>query len=186
MEYTTLQILRAIKLCCTGAKFEFKGKYYLQIFGMQMGSGLSSILANLFMEFFETNMAHPVIDRFLLWKRYVDDAYAIIPRDANTEDLARELSSIIPSINFTFEEEVTNTLPFLDVLVINDGDRLKFKIYRKETNNHLIINKYSMHTNEAKNAALTAMYLRALKIVSPEFLDAEFKIIEEIGTKTDF
>jgi hypothetical protein len=36
-------------------------------------------------------------------------------------------------MKFTTEEEVTDTLPFLDILVIKRGPKLAMKVYRKPT-----------------------------------------------------
>ncbi len=73
-----------------------------------MGSSVSPIVANLFMEDFEQKalVSFPKPTRF--WGRYVDDALAII----QASDIARftdHINAQHPSIKFTTEHEVDGT-----------------------------------------------------------------------------
>ena len=45
------------------------------------------------------------------------------------------LETFHPNIKFTYEKEVNNTLPFLDVLFIRNSDHIHTTVYKKETNN---------------------------------------------------
>ena len=54
-----VQISKIIKLfeyCTKNLTFEFDGKYYKQINGIQMGSPLAPILAEIYMNDFENNL----------------------------------------------------------------------------------------------------------------------------------
>ena len=42
-----------------------------------------------------------------------------------------ELNSLVPGIQFTHEIETGNSLPFLDVKIIREGQSFKYKVYRK-------------------------------------------------------
>ena len=46
-------IIRLLSLCLKCAYFLFQGKYYLQIHGAAMGSPVSPIVCNLYMEYFK-------------------------------------------------------------------------------------------------------------------------------------
>ena len=48
------KICELIKLCVRDTYFTFNGTHYCQTYGVAMGSSLSPILANLYMEYFET------------------------------------------------------------------------------------------------------------------------------------
>ena len=89
-----------------------------------MGSPVSPLVANIFMEHFEEIALDP---RFRLWRRYVDDVFCIIKR-SNVETALVYLNSL-----FTVEKE-QDGLPFVDVLVskLVDGSMMT-SVYRKLT-----------------------------------------------------
>ena len=66
--------------------------------------------------------------------RFVDDAFACV-KIGSVEDVLSVLNSFHKNIKFTYEEEQNNTLPFLDVLFIRDGEKLNTTVYRKDTYN---------------------------------------------------
>jgi len=49
--------------------------------------------------------------------------------------------------NFQFTLEIENKLPFLDVLIVQNTDKLDFTIYRKPTQNnkYIHLNSYNSH-----------------------------------------
>ena len=53
------------------------------------------------------------------WKRFVDDVWALVPRDEVDRVLAL-INNVENTINFTIENEENNSLPFLDVKVIRN------------------------------------------------------------------
>ena len=56
------------KFCLTNNYFTFEGSFYKQIFGASMGSALSPVVSNLYMEFFESRLI-PTLNNFnfILW-----------------------------------------------------------------------------------------------------------------------
>uniref|UniRef100_A0A5S6QBB7 Reverse transcriptase domain-containing protein n=1 Tax=Trichuris muris TaxID=70415 RepID=A0A5S6QBB7_TRIMR len=97
---------------------KFQDKFYAQTNEAPMGSSLSLVLAELFMEHFEEiafdGDANPLKPAF--FKRYVDDCFAIVETE---------------KIKMTMEKEENNRLPFLDVLVLREGRRLNTKKFRE-------------------------------------------------------
>ena len=179
-------IIQLIELCIVGTCFTFNEKYYRQKFGMQMGNCLSPVLSNIYMEFFESRVANAIFPDNFYWFRYVDDSFGIWDSHFNIDDTLHQLNNLVPTIKFTLEKEDNGCLNFLDTCVVRDGTELKFKIYRKQMNNNLIINAHSSHTTTIKQSAIRSMFLRALNIVSPEFLDEEFENIHSIGIKNGY
>ena len=138
------QFLALIRLCVSSTVFTFNGEGYQQKFGVAMGSPLSPILANLCMEFVESDLISncPPEIKPHIWLRYVDDVFVIYKKDDICFDRFVEyVNNIIPSIKFTVEYESNNSLPFLDVIVYHDSmtHNFSFSVYRKPTNSEMYI-----------------------------------------------
>ena len=119
-----------------------------------MGSPLSSIVANIFMETFEKEALDTTPHAPSLWKRYVDDTF-VIQEEQHKEEFFQHVNSIDPNIKFTAETtKAGGSMPFLDTLVTpQSGGSLATTVYRKPTHtnqclqwdsHHAITNKYSI------------------------------------------
>ena len=182
----TNNVIQMICLCIKNCKFSFNGKFYQQVFGMSMGNPLSPLLSNIYMEFFESRLIPPIWSSQIIWYRYVDDILAIIKISFDLNGFLAIINSLVPSIKFTIEEERDNKIPFLDVLIIRYPNMFKFSIYRKPTNNLSYVHFYSGHSRRVKSSVFSSMYLRALRICSPEYIDEEFSKIESIGNNLSY
>ena len=82
-----------------------------------MGSQVSPIMANIFMEDFEKKALSGSSMAPKLWKRYVDDTFVIWALGINRlHEFLEYLNSINPSIQFTTATQDSNqSLPFLDI-----------------------------------------------------------------------
>ena len=84
---------------------------------------------------------------WIIWFRYVDDVFAIIPNNVNINAFLNSLN-LSHSIKFITEKGANNCLPFLDVQVMQgNNNRPCFKVYRKPTHSNLYINAFSGHSN---------------------------------------
>ena len=153
---------------------------------MAMGNPLSPVLSNLYMEFFETKFLPNILPHGVLWFRYVDDIFCIWPLAENVNSFLVTLNNLVPSIKFTIEEEVDLCLPFLDVSIFRTDTGFKFNVYRKPTNICSYIHYYSNHSEQVKKATFSSMFLRALRICSPEYVDKEFENIFNISEKLKY
>ena len=112
-------VMELLKFIVTTTYFSFRDTIYQQKFGTAMGSPVSPVVANLFMEWLEqqTILTAPITCKPKQWKRYVDD---VMEHTGN--------------IKFTYEEELDTSLPFLDTLMIRKEDEtVKLLVYRKKT-----------------------------------------------------
>ena len=89
-------------------------------------------------------------------------------------------------MQFISETEKDSKLPFIDVLIYRVDKHFKFIIYRKPTNNDSYIHYYSSHPLNVKKSVFSSMFLRALRICSPQFLQEEIEKIYEIANKQKY
>ena len=109
-------IVELLEFILTTTYFEFRGGIYRQRFGAAVGSPVSPIVANVFMEFLEQHAiaTAPMDCRPRLWKRYVDGVLEIIKKERvqNLTDHLNQADST-NSIKFTHEEEKDGKYLFL-------------------------------------------------------------------------
>ena len=98
-----------------------------------MGSSLSPVIANLYMEHFEEVALSSFHLKPKWWKHYVDDMNVCWPHGLETlEAFHAHLNNLVHCISFTKELEVGNQLSFLDILLIKQSDgSLGHKFYHK-------------------------------------------------------
>ena len=77
-------------------------KFYEQLQGVARGSPASPVIANIYMEYFES-LAIPSSPTLIKWwLRYVDDVHSATRKD-QVNQLQEHLNSIDPHIQFTTE-----------------------------------------------------------------------------------
>ena len=100
-------IMELLGFILTTTYFSFRNNIYRQKFGAVMGSPVSAIIANMFMEWLEKEAiaSAPMDCRPKLWRRYVDDVLEVI-KSGTTQKLTYHLNTVDPtgSIKFTHEE----------------------------------------------------------------------------------
>ena len=126
---------KLLQLSTEGTVFYFNGSYYRQKDGVAMGSPLGPALANAFLCHHEKSWLEdcPLSYAPVFYARYVDDIFVLLRSREHIERLAAYLSSKHPNINFTFEIEENNRLPFLDVNVFRDSEKFSSSVHRKDT-----------------------------------------------------
>jgi len=152
--------------------FSYGGKIYQQIQGAPMGSPVSVVVANMYMEAHEEEAMDtaPLTVRPKMWKRYVDDSFEIVNKHQR-DNLTSHLNSIDPSrsIQFTDEPEKDDSIPFLDALITKKHDgSLKTTVYRKATHTDQYLSFNSHHPLEHKLGVIRTLYERNDNIVTEE------------------
>ena len=163
----------------TNTYFLFQGKYYEQVQGAAMGSPISPLIANIFMEEFEVKALSSIPHHPSLWLRFIDDTF-VINRAEHSQDLLHHINSQDSHIHFTVEPAQQGSLPFLDTLVTIEPDNtFSTTVYRKPTLTDQYLHGDSNHHITAKQSVYNTFAHRT-KIVSStqDKMDKEFQRIK--------
>ena len=155
-------------LSTKGTVFYFDGSYYRQRDGVAMGSPLGPALANAFLCHHEVSWLDncPLSYAPVFYARYVDDVFVLLRSADHVQLLASYLSAQHTNINFTFEVEENDTLPFLDVKVFRDADRFTTSIHRKDTFSGVFTNYTAFIPVEYKRGLVATLLHRAYVVNS--------------------
>ena len=127
-------IILLLEFCLKNTYFSFQGQFYEQVEGAAMGSPVSPIVANLYMEYLEQKALSTAPNPPKFWGRYVDDTF-VIHKEANKQSFLQHINSVDPAIRFTVEDNKEDgSIPFLDTIVKPEVDgSLSITVYRKPT-----------------------------------------------------
>jgi hypothetical protein len=152
---------------------EFDGKFFVQIFGIAMGTNLAPVLANLYLAMLEKEIKEdrkndPKFKWPLLFKRFIDDILGIM--DGSPEDVEYFMSvfnSYISSIKVT-PAKVGNEVDFLDLHIFKGWDfyktgKLSMKTFQKEGNIYDYIPPTSNHPDHVFDNLITSELYRYMK-----------------------
>ena len=129
---------------------------FRQIDGLAMGTPPAMQLSNIWLKQFEPT----IFADSKLKRRYVDDVICTTKINDTNNKLA-VLNSLHPNLNFTFEIEQDNKIPFLDLLISRDENNLLHSNwYRKATDTGLLMNYHSVAPKKHKRAVITGLVHR--------------------------
>ena len=148
-----------------------QGQYYQQIEGAAIGSPLSPIVANIFMENFEKEALETAPHPPSLWKRFVDDTFVILEAQYKDE-FFHHINSLDDNIKFTAETtKADGSMPFLDTLVTPQSDgSLQTTVYRNPTHTNQYLQWDSHHAISNKYSVISSLLHRAKDICSSKDL----------------
>jgi predicted GIY-YIG superfamily endonuclease len=177
------------EVCLHSTFFSYQGEFYEQTSGVAMGSPLSPIVANLYMESFEKKAIDSYPLKPLRWKCYVDDTNVLWPHgEEEINKFFHHINNISKDIKFTMEREENGTIPFLDILINRKEDgKLGHSVYRKKTHTENYLHASSHHHPNQKLGILNTLSIRAIRISDKEHLEQEknhlHKVFKNIGYK---
>jgi hypothetical protein len=160
------RVLQLLEYCLTNTYFQYREEFYQQTQGAAMGSPVSPIVANLFMEEFEKEALKTAKHPPTIWLRYVDDTFVVV-QEQYVEEFTNHINARNKSIEFTIERPTNGTLPFLDCLVHHNPDySIKTTVYRKPTHTDQYLNFDSHHHLAHKRSVVNTLLNRADLIVT--------------------
>ena len=154
-------LMEMLTFCVETTYFGMGSDIYWQEEGLAMGSPLSPLLANTYMEYFEEMALGSTSLKPSMWLRYVDDTFILWPH-RDVQILLDHVNSIQPSM----EKEQENKLPVLDVLVTRTEQGFRSFEYRKHTFSGQYLNSNSHHPYTVKKGIVRCLQHRAKTISS--------------------
>ena len=160
--------IRKLMLACLECRyFLCQGSFYEQREGVPMGLTLSVVLANAYMEHLEESVLNTATCKPTIWRRYVDDTFIIWNHGAESLDIFHQhLNSFCQDIQFTVEREHEQQLPFLDVLVRRNRNKLTTSVYRKPMSSNPYLQFDSNHPPGMKAGIVKCLGKRAQAVCS--------------------
>ena len=157
-----------LTLATKSSCFLFNGVYYSQVDGVAMGSPLGPTLANLFLAYHEEKWLNdcPVQFKPQYYRRYVDDVFLMFESRSQVLKFLRYMNSRHRNIKFTVEEEENGSLPFLDIKITRNGDKLTTSIHRKKTFSGVYLNYHSFLPRDYKRGLISTLLYRAYTLCS--------------------
>ena len=175
------EMKQLLETCTKEMHFSYNGTICRQIDGVSMGSPLGPVIANIFMVELEKTLVPQLEESISLWYRYVDDTFTMI-RKGHVEAVLDRLNGFHPSIKFTFEKEINQSIAFLDVKVIKKIDgSFDTDIHRKPTDTNVYVSWEAFAPKAWKTGTLKGLVRRALTICSTEeFQTKEISFLKKV------
>ncbi|XP_067613260.1 uncharacterized protein [Eurosta solidaginis] len=185
------EFIEMITLCTKNSYFQFNEQFYAQNFGCPMGSPISCILVEILMD----NVLERAIQRvkeelefnISIIKKYVDDLYLLLPEHI-LPSVLKIFNAIEPGIEFTFEKEQQNMLPFLDMVIFRNAQNGTFNTdwYRKPVSSGRILNYRSIHPLTQKISTAKGLINRVLNLSDEKYHNKNKLIIKGILKANDY
>lgn len=182
------QLTEITRLILQQNYFMFNNEIYVQNEGVAMGSPLSGIISEIFLQNLEDKVIETIIKKhnIKLYRRYVDDII-LICEENRVNDIVHDFNNLHNKLNFTYEKEETQTLNYLDICLRRRNNKIEFSIYRKNTFTDTVIHKNSNHPYKQKIAAFNNMIHRMLNIpMNKDNYNKELNTIFQIATNNGY
>ena len=161
----TQQIITQMRLVLSQSYFTFQNKIYQPYKGIAMGSSISSTIAEIFLQHLEYAHVKQLLDNqnIIFYTRYVDHILIVYDTTKRTPDLVTSyINQIHKDIQLNSTLETTNSISFLDLLLITKTTSFEIDIYRKpattDTTSNFPSNQHMEHKIAAYRYHITGMH----------------------------
>ena len=142
-------------LSCSNVVMSTHSGTYRQIDGLAMGSPPAPPLANIWLSQYDPSIR----DDAKIFERYMDDFLRTIKKRLIEKKLKR-INSLHPNLKFTLEIENEGKLPFLDMCLLHEGNRVASTWYCKPTDTGLILNFHALAPKKYKRSVIQGFMFR--------------------------
>ena len=151
------EIAKTCNLIITQNYFQYKNTQYIQEQGLAMGAPTSSIFSEIYLQHLENTKIFNILrDHQLIgYFRYMDNILLVYKNGLkNIHEILKLFNNISPTLTFTMEKELNNSINFLDITICKTNHDISLNIYRKPTASDTVIPNDSGHPLEHKMAAI--------------------------------
>ena len=171
--------------------FSYNNEYYKQEDGLPMGSPVSSILSEIYLQNFESQHIENIINQHNIsfYGRYVDDIIIIYKQTQDNQDqnILECFNKLNKNLQFTIEKEVNKEINYLDLTLKRHNNKIEYKIFRKPTTSKLSIDYDSLHPISHKYANFRFLLNRLNQIpLSKKNYNIELNNILQIAKYNNF
>jgi hypothetical protein len=134
-----------------GNNIQFKQKLYKQIYVLAMGAHTPAIFSEIFLQHLEDNYIIHILHRPHIngYYRYAENILTTHNKQTTKiQYTLEEFNSIHNTLKFTVRPGKERKLNFLDITLINQGNKIEFDIYRKPATTDHCIHRSSYHLLE--------------------------------------
>jgi hypothetical protein len=184
------EIMRLSHLCTSSSYFQCEHGIFAQTKGAPIGGPLSGLLGDLVIEnLIEKKITSdpkwgPIWD----WVRMADDTFLEWTLSLDELTVFHEfLNNLHPTIKWSKEIAKNNSINFLDVLVIREGETIQTTVYRKPSASNRYLHYTSFQSMNERFSALKTLRNRAEEYCSTnELKNAEFQFLTETFLSNGF
>jgi hypothetical protein len=170
-------IMELIRIIIDNNFFLFNGKLYKQMIGLPMGSRISGLLANIYLDYLEKSIV-PTLP-IAIYKRYVDDIFILTKDSDSADNIANQLNNISEKIKFEMEKPINGKLNLLDFGVMINNGKAKFSFYQKKARSNVFVNFNSHVPMMAKRHYVQNEWMRILRKSDKHDVKRAKKTLEE-------
>ena len=172
-------IIQLLRFCLTSTAFLYRGQHYKQPDYIAMGSPVSPIIADIFMEYLEDKTFATYNTTPRIWYRFVHDVISVAKKH-NVQGLLQHLNKQHGRIQFTMEMENSGSLPFMDIRITRQPQgELTKEVYQKPTHSNRYIPFSSHHPISVKSGVVACLANCAIRVSSSQAgRDAELGLIK--------
>ncbi|XP_072384720.1 uncharacterized protein [Diabrotica undecimpunctata] len=187
-----IEYAELLNICLSQNFFNFNNETFVQPDGLAMGSPLSPILADIFLNDLESNKIlnnNPFTNYIKFYSRYVDDTFIVWGGSLdNLHSFLDYLNQLHHTIKFTLEiQDDSNSLNFLDLTLTLNNSTIILDIYRKPTHTGTVIPADSHHPIQHKMAAFYSYINRLISLpLTLTSFNKELKIIQQIAINNGY
>ena len=187
---TTHQTLYLLDTILRQNYFQHNDQFYQPNKGIAMGSPVSGILAEIYLQYLEeTYIKHCLENKEMTYyKRYVDDILIIFDQNKTDEHTIHNfMNNIDKHLDFKISTEVHNITNYLDLSISRNNNNIELGIYRKPTYTDITIHISSNHPYSHKLSAFHYYINRMLTMpISAQNRKQEWNKILTMAQKNGF